>query len=117
MEDTNKELRDLLLEFGVYQKVRCQENECEDLDKLKTENKLPDDIYCGGGYTPKPYYYRILKTNLQDEKINQYLFLKLLKEQAKQSEYLQSIKNAMIFFVILTIISLICTFILMTNLT
>mgnify|MGYP006976137685 CR=1 FL=1 len=47
-------------------------------------------------------YYEIEKTDLTEEEQKQYMFLKLMSD-------VQSMKNCMIFFTVITIISLIAT--------
>lgn len=98
MMDLYEELEKIKVELGITQKVYCSKDEEEEFEQLKKANQpLPENVEVDnmGGL-----HFRYVKTDMSNEEIKE-LFL------YRQTKYLESIKNSMIFFVILTLVSLI----------
>lgn len=97
MKDLREELREMRFDLDLTQKVYCNKEEEKRLRKMKKEKlPLPDDIKID----EHGFFYRYIDTDLSEQEIKQ-LFL------YRQTAYLRSIKNSMIFFVVLATISLI----------
>ncbi len=97
-----EELRRMRFELGLTEKVYCDEEEEESLKKMKKEKlPLPDDIKID----EHEYFYRYIDTDLSEQEIKQLILY-------RQTSYLLSIRNSMIFFVVLTIISIIVSLII-----
>lgn len=102
MKDLKKELFRLRLEFDVIQQVYCskdEEKQIKQLIKNKHKHPLPNDIHTNTDGT----HFRFVNSDMSREDMDELLLYKQLK-------YLKTIKNSMIFFVVLVIIPLICTF-------
>lgn len=101
---TNKIINDLI-ELEIYQSKSLSKEEYEKLSNNKNDNK----IYLSGSYNNDidnefTKYYKEINTNgLTIEEIE----LQLSIERTKN---IKAIKNMIIFFVIITVISLICLF-------
>jgi hypothetical protein len=96
IKDLREELNQMSLDLSLTQKVYCSKEEVKKIKKMVRENiSLPDDILMDD-----TGYFRYVDTDLTEEELN-HLFL------YRQLSYLYDIKNSMIFFVVLAIISLI----------
>lgn len=104
MADLKKELRDSLFDLGILEKELCTSQENKEYRKMQKDNiPLPDGIY----KSPETYqYYRVKETDLTEEEIDRLL-------RYRRTLYLRSIKNSMIFFVALSVISVICLLLLL----
>lgn len=95
MSNLRVELSNLLFETGINQRIPCSYKEIELYSKfIKEKKELPDGIY-----RDNDGFYRVEHTDLSEEELSE-LFL------YRQTRYLYSIKNSMIFFVILEVISI-----------
>jgi len=104
MADLKQELRNCLFELGIQTKLPCTPKENKEYRAMQKDNKpLPEGIH---QYTESYRYYRVKKTDLPDEEIDRLL-------RYRQTLYLQSIKNSMVFFVALSVISVICLLLLL----
>lgn len=98
-----EDLSKLMTEIGVDNKVFCDENETKQFnDFIKNNMQLPTGVYVAEALNGTRCFYRIERSGLSEEEQKQYLFLKLMSD-------VQSMKNCMIFFTVITIISLIAT--------
>lgn len=104
MADLKKELQDSLLDLGILEKELCTNRENKEYRKMQKDNApLPEGVL----QSPDTFqYYRVNKTDLSEEEIDRLL-------RYRRTLYLRSIKNSMIFFVGLSIISLICLLLLL----
>lgn len=106
---------DLALSFvesGLAEKVPCTNDELEHFASYDYEqSKLPNDVYTYEE-NGEIEYFRLNPTNLEDGALQKYLMSQQLN-QARMISYipnlLNTIKNCMIFFTVITIISLIAT--------
>ena len=100
-----EELKSMKLKFGIYTEQEIlSESEKEPYIKLLKEGKpMPWDIRCKENeYEPESSsFYRITKTDMTEEEIAEYLRYKELK-------MLRTIKNCVVFFTTLAVISLVC---------
>lgn len=95
MKDLHDELGQMRLELDLTQRVYCSKEEEKQFKKmLKEKQLLPDDINFN-----ENGHFRYIDTDLTKEELDN-LFL------YRQITYLRSIKNSMIFFVVLTLVSL-----------
>ncbi len=102
MKDLRAELREMRFALDLTQKVYCNKDEEKSLRKMKKEKlPLPDDIKIDDD----GFFYRHIDTDLSEQEIEQ-LF------SYRQITYLRSIKNSMLFFVILATISIIALLII-----
>ena len=103
-----KELEQLKYELGILREVDCSYEENEKYRKLLQENKpLPKDILCRypDGSVEYASFYKVERTALSKDELAEYL-------QYKQLKSIITIKKCMVFFTVLTVISLACGFIL-----
>jgi hypothetical protein len=97
MGNANEELKILLNDFGAFCRQPCTDIENEEFILLRDHKQdLPEGIY---RYKQENRFYRLVKDDVSEEEINRLLMLKQIK-------LLIAIKNSMIFFTILAIISL-----------
>jgi len=100
MKMARDEMKSLLRDLGVFIKKPCTEEENKQFDILKKQKHvLPEDVY---PYEQSEGYYRLVKSDLADDEINRLIML-------KQTQYLYSIRNSLIFFVVLSIIAILLT--------
>lgn len=104
-----KELEELKLQLGMLQKLECTEEQNAVYRTYIAQGKpLPTGIFTN--YTPgSPIefatFYTIQSTALSKEELAEYI-------QYKQLRSLITIKRCVVFFTVLTIISLICSLVL-----
>ena len=100
-----EELKSMKLKFGIYTEQEIlSESAKEPYIKLLKEGKpMPWDIRCKeNDYEPESSdFFRITKTDMTEEEIAEYLRYKELK-------MLRTIKNCVVFFTTLAVISLVC---------
>ena len=102
MNDLREELRRMRVELDLTQKVYCAGEEEKKLRKMMKEKfPLPDGIKVD----EHNFFYRYIDTDLSEQEIKQ-LFL------YRQTAYLRSIKNSMVFFVVIATASLIVSLII-----
>lgn len=106
--DLRDALRSYQYEFDLLQKIPCSKEENKAYEKLvKSGGKLPDGVYAYvyvNDEASTNEFYTIYEPDLTEEEIRQYLTFKKLS-------LLKSIKNCMVFFVVLTILSIVLAFI------
>ena len=103
-----KELEQLKYKLGILQEVDCTYEEDEKYREMLQENKpLPDGILCRNPEGSAEYasFYKVERTTLSEDELAEYL-------QYKQLKSIITIKNCVVFFTVLTIISLVCGLIL-----
>jgi hypothetical protein len=104
MADAKYTMKSLLYDLGILIKEPCIEEENEEFSQMETQGrKLPEDVY---RYPQSNTYYRMVKADFTEDEITRIIML-------KQTQYLRTIKNCLIFFVILTIISFFWAFLIM----
>ena len=105
MKDLKKELFELRVELDIIQSVYCSKDEEKQIKELtKHKQLLPDDIHTESDGT----HFRFVNTDISKEDLDELLLYRQIK-------YLKTIKNSIIFFVVLTVISIICTFYLLNH--
>lgn len=108
MKNLRQELNNIMFELDIFQKLPCSKEENKIFNNLKKNNeKLPDGVYEYSNFYNNEYY-RIEKTDLTDEEIEDLM-------KYRQIFYLKSIKDSMIFFQIFAIISILILFVLLIN--
>ena len=98
-----EELAQLKRELGIMQEVDCSEEENQEYLKLRRDNKpLPNGVLTRhrNGSIDALEFYRLQETSLAKEELFEYI-------QYKQLRTLITIKKCVVFFTVLTIISLI----------
>ena len=97
IKNLKKEIEFYKFEFNLLQKVYCDTQESKKLSELtKTNQKLPDDIKMGN---MDDSFYRIHESDLSPEETKEYL-------QFQALACLKTIKNILLFFAILTVLSI-----------
>lgn len=96
---------------GLCQEVLCSEEENRlFLEMLKQKKDLPEDVVrceeSNGAKLDK--FYRVVPFEVTHEEIQEFCMLKQIK-------YLKTIKNCVVFFTVLTVLSLITTVLLLLN--
>ena len=102
-----KELEQLKYTLGILQEADCPDSENEEYRKLLSQGKsLPDGILRRNPDSSDEYalFYTIKETKLSKDELSEYI-------QYKQLRTLMTIKNCVVFFTVLTVISLVCGFI------
>lgn len=92
------------IELGILEAVNCTKRETLAYRQLLREGKpLPEGVWAEDDYEDINYanFYYLEKTELTESEVTQYL-------QCKQLEALLTIKNCMVYFTVLSIISLVC---------
>ena len=108
--DIRQKLRSYKFDFDLLQKIPCtQEENKAYLDLLKAGRPLPDGVfryeYQSG--IESDAFYTVYEPELTADEIAEYLTYKKL-------HMLRTIKNCAVFFVVLTIVSMVLGFILAT---
>lgn len=105
--DLKEKLRSYKFEFDLLQRIPCSEQENKEYQKLLKEgNVLPKGIFpyvYTDGETSTTEFYTIYETDLTDAEITEYLTYKKLS-------LIKTIKNCIVFFTVLTIISIVAYF-------
>lgn len=105
MKDLNKELFRLRVEFDFIQQEYCSKDEEKHIKQLIKNNQvLPDDIHTDSSGA----HYKYVETDISKEDKEELLLYRQIK-------CLMSIKNSMIFFVVLTLILIFCTIFTLNN--
>ena len=110
MGNLRNELLELKINQGIIEKHPCSLDEVKQYEKLKREGlSLPDNIMVQFNGS----YIRLCETDMTKQEIDELLLLRKMEYERLQTEYLirqdkqlNTIKNGMIFFVLLTIVSL-----------
>lgn len=96
MRDLREELEQMKFDLDIIQKEYCKEDEVKELKKmLKNKIPIPKDVINPEMDT----YYRYKISDFSEDEKKEYFMY-------KQIIYLRSIKNGIIFFVVLAVISL-----------
>ena len=108
--DIKAELQQLRFDMEFLQKIDCSKEENRTyLKMIKNGETLPDGIYQYKDATTGEYvesFYTIYDTQLTDAEKQEYI-------QYKELLHIKTIKNCVVFFTVLTVISLIATVILL----
>ena len=97
MKKARDDMKSLLCDLGALIKQPCTDEENKQFDMLKKQKqRLPEDVY---PYEQSDGYYRLVKSDLTDDEINRLIML-------KQTQYLYTIRNCLIFFVVLSVIAI-----------
>lgn len=101
------ELRTHRFEFDLLQKIPCSNQENKEYEKrLKEGGTLPEGVYAyeyeSGTSTNE--FYTIYETDLTESEIREYLTY-------KQLSFIRTIKNCVLFFTVLAIITIVYLFI------
>ena len=101
MKDLRNELRQLKFDLDLIQKDYCSKEEAKQYRKMvKARQSLPDGVK-----SDETGYFRYVEIDLSKENLDNLILY-------RQTSYLKSIKNSMIFFVFLTIVSLIISLVI-----
>lgn len=116
MKKEKKNLRDELryhkFEFDLLQKISCTKQENKVYSQiLKQGGTLPDGVFAyiyDNGDISTTDFYTVYESDLSEAEIREYLAY-------KQLSLIKSIKNYILFFVILTVIGMVITFLTLMN--
>ena len=102
----NEELLQLKYDNDLCEEVYCTKEENRIyLEMIKHKQKLPLDILkCDGAEGLSDSFYRVVPFKITHEELQEYCLL-------KQTKYLKTIKKCVVFFTMLTVVSLVATFI------
>lgn len=107
-----EQLNSYKYEFDLLQRVECSKEDCQKYKEMVENNQpLPEGVYrytYESGEVSHDLFYTIYKPDLTDAEIAEYLTY-------KQLGYIKTIKNCVVFFTVLTVISLIIIFLVATN--
>lgn len=107
--DLREELRYHKFEFGLLQKIPCSKEENKEYQQLlKNGESLPDGVFAyvyDNGEVSTTDFYTVYEPQLTEDEIQEYLMY-------KQLSMIKTIRNCVLFFVILTIISMVIYFLL-----
>lgn len=107
-----EQLNSYKYEFDLMQKVECSKEDCKKYKEMVENNQtLPEGVYrytYENGEVSPDLFYTIYKPDLTDAEISEFLTY-------KQLGFIKTIKNCVVFFTVLTIISLIISFLVATN--
>ena len=99
--DLREELRYHKFEFGLLQKIPCSKEENKEYQQLlKKGESLPDGVFAcvyDNGEVSTTDFYTVYEPDLTEEEIKEYLMY-------EQLSMIKSIKNCVLFFMILAII-------------
>jgi len=102
-KDLKEELRSYKFEFDVLQKIPCSVKENKEYRKiLKGGGQLPEGVFPyldADGTESVTDFYTIYEPDLSKNEIDEYIAFKRLK-------FLKTIRNCIIFFTVLQIISI-----------
>jgi len=101
------ELEQLKNDIGFIQKIDCTEKENKQFEQMIKHNQpLPNEIFQHKSFSGENInsFYRIYETDLSEEEKEEYIKLCKLK-------YLKTIKNGVVFFLIIAIVSITFTLI------
>ncbi|MBQ2719691.1 MAG: hypothetical protein IJF73_06450 [Clostridia bacterium] len=96
------DLNRLKFSLGISQKVQCSEEKTEEYRKLISEGQaLPDGVFCENANDTPEYacFYTVQDAPLTKEELAEYL-------QYKQLRSIITIKNCVVYFTVISIISL-----------
>lgn len=100
----------LRYKYDIYEKEWCSDEDNEKYSKIvENGEELPENIYSTGLYND--IFYKLKDCGFSYEEKMEYLKYKELNILEEQSDKLNTIKKCAIFFVVLTAISLLITFI------
>jgi len=108
--DLKRELRQLRYENDFLQMIDCSKEDCKKYQQmLKNGEKLPEGVF---QYTSQELgetnsFYTIYETDLTEEEKSEYILLR----QNLMFNDIRTIKNCVLFFTILAVISLVLGFI------
>ena len=102
------ELRSYRIEYDVLKKTPCTKEECKEYQKiLDNDGTLPDGVYKDTDTNYETLsFYTVDESNLTEAETMEYLTY-------KQLHMLKTIKNCVLFFTTLTIISMIVFLLIM----
>ena len=95
MQDLKQEMNQMKLDLGIVKKVYCSKEEQDSFRRMEKE-KIPNEILIDSG---NGQYFRYIDEGMAKQEIDE-LFA------YRQISYLRTIKKCAVFFVILTVISL-----------
>ena len=101
---TREDLEKLKYKLGFLQEVDCSSEETDEYRKLLNQGMpLPDGVLRKNPFEANDFavFYTIKETDLSGEELAQYI-------QYQQLQSLITIKRCVVFFTVLTIISLAC---------
>lgn len=108
-KEFDERLLELKYENGLCQEIDCTEEENKMfMELLKNKEKLPIDIaqHTDSNGIKLDTFYRVVPLEIASEKIQEYCALRNLKN-------IKTIKNCVVFFTVITVMSLIATIILL----
>ena len=98
-----RKLHDMKEKYGLLEKIYCDEEERRKLHAMQQERKqLPSDINVDD---ENPFFfYRVKEADLTEKEFDEFL-------KFYQLTYLRKIKNGVVYFVVLSVVTLIVTMI------
>lgn len=108
-ESLRNSLNNLRQEFQITQKQPCSTEDEKKYSQLMAEGRtLPENIIVskdyGMGNEVTYHFYTTKNLELSNEELSEYIMLKQLKN-------IQTIKNCVVFFTVLSVVSLLISFI------
>lgn len=104
------ELLKVLNGLGIESIKYCDEAETAELNKLPRD-ELPQDVYVVKGAKGKIYYARYPNGKKDDTELHMGLLCHMAQNMAIVRRHVHTIKNCVVFFTVIAVISLILGFI------
>jgi len=117
MTDFNNELVKLKVKAGVLDRVNCSDDENKQFASAVKSGSLPDGVYqhTSDG-NPVNQFYRVKDGESSMQDIEDYAKLKQMALLEENTKSVVSIKNMVIFFVVLTVLNLLGSLAMVVNL-
>lgn len=109
MSKAKQELNQRLADVGLYEK--CYVEAEERTAYLEGKASIPEDVYKEAVPESFGNFYRLKDSGLTADERREYLLLKIHEEASSAAKHAETTKNCMIFFTVLTAISLALVFI------
>ena len=115
-ENLDKKLRKMKINAGIMTREDCSDDENKQFAGAVKDGSLPDGVYqVSYSGEPADKFYRLHDSGLTGQDLMDYFQLKQLDILEKQSKSIDSIKGMVTFFVVLTVLSLLGSFITLMN--
>ena len=115
MQDLKQEMNQLKMDLGIVKKAYCNQEEQEIFKRMEKEGKRISgekygEVFADGENNT---YYRNVEEDLPKEKIEELIAYQQISSLKSIKNLLETIKNCAIFFVVLSIISILMWFLIM----
>lgn len=118
-KDAKDMLRESRFEYGILKDVPCSEKDNQKYQKmLEKGEKLPDGVCQYKNAATGEFigeFYTVIDQHFSDSEKQEYLKYVELSYKKEELRHIETIKNCVVFFTVLTVISLLISFLVMIN--